>query len=311
LNGLEKRRGLLYAKSPLGQSAFDRFWSFSGDFFPGGSFAVDHLEQAESAGGSGGSGHQPVLRFQDFLHSLRRPFAPANFDQCADDDPHHVLEESAAIDRDGDEIILLRNGQPVDLPHRGFGSTTGALERFEIMLAHQVPGGLSHGGHIQGRNSDVMRHPALQSRGVIPVENRVPVGLAGGGYLRMKIGLRLLDLFHHDIRRKQAVQRLQNLLRFHGGRRLEMSHLPFGMHPGIGPAGPDHPGLFLGDFVQFALENALDAHLLDLELPAAIAGAFILDQDSYSSHVCSVLRKETGLLRTIFYQQLRHILESP
>ena len=259
----------------MGQSGFERFWLFSGGFFPGRPFAVDYLDQAEPAGGRCRAGHQPVFRFEDFLHPLRRPFAPAYFDQRADDDPHHVFEEPTAIDRDADIIVLLHNGQPVEFALGRMGGTAGCLKRFEIVLSDQIPRGLAHGGYIQNRDRDVVRLPAIQRRGVIPIENGVPVGFAGGGYLRVEIRLGLCDLFDHDIGRKQAVHGLQKLVQFHGRIRLKMSHLPFRMHPGIGSARADHPDLFSGDFVQFALQNPLDTHLIDLELPAVVAGAFV------------------------------------
>jgi hypothetical protein len=305
LNGLEKEvhytRKVCRSNRPL-----CTFGLFPGSFFPCGSFTVDHLDEAEPAGRSRGTGHQPVLRFQNRFHLLRRPIAPANFNQRPNDDPNHVLQEPAAIDGDGDEIALLHDGQPVNLPHRGFGGTARRLEGLEILLPHQIPRSFSHGGHIQDRSRNIMSLPILQGRGIIPIQNRVPVGLASGRYLRMKIGLGLLDLFHHDIKRKQAVQGLQKLLQCHGRGRLEVSHLPFGMHPGIGPARPDHPGLFLGDFVEFALQNSLNAHLIGLELPAAVAGAFIFQQESDSPHstvLNCIYKKRAGVApaRFTFY----------
>ena len=106
--------------------------------------------------------------------------------------------------------------------------------------------------------------------------------LAGGIKAAMKIIIRLLRVGSPDIKGHLGIERIGIALCWDLVIGIKVEDLTQRMHTGVGASGTMDGDLTSSELLDSSLDLLLDAVGIELPLPAAIAGAIILDGDAYS-----------------------------
>jgi len=217
-----------------------------------------------------------------------------------------------ALDGDQQEIAVLpdldaihqhQRGSPLGPRPRGLGIVRVALarvrggERLEVLHPDEGRGRLAHGVHVER-----FPHPpdvGLGERGPAPGD-LVDVAACDRAVPRVEPVRRLGGAEYVDVRRQLVVEALNERGRRQVRRHVEVGDLREGVHAGVGTAGavqlevltsghrPDRP-------VQFTLDGAR----VLLDLPAAVAGAGVLDREAIAGHA-SILRAAADLQPSVW-----------
>lgn len=220
----------------------------------------------------------------------------ADFDQCAHDIPHHMMQKAVAAE---DELvgIGLRCGGPcasVQRAKRRFALALGVAEAGKIGIYPQrnMADGVLDGGVVKG--CDHMPHkPARMGRHDPRIQQCVGVPPARGAVAGVE---GVFDPCHPRDPQGGGQEVVEAIAVFdsgQGARGLDMAHLRRGVHPGIGAACGDDGGGIDRDsapelaqgFGQRTLHTGLGGRPLPgLKLPAAKGAAVVLQGEFQPGH---------------------------
>ena len=167
------------------------------------------------------------------------------------------------------------------------------------MAAGENGGGLLHGFPREA----VAHRPGIaapQGRDHCVRQQVIAVRLARGTETGVKVGCGFGRGENPDRARQQGVQPRPDPRGRNRGGRVEMSYLSFGVHPGVGPPGPDHgcplPRGLSVEPPDGCFDPSLDSVAVRLRLPAGEVGPVIGEiqthADRQTHDVC--LRGETS-----------------
>ena len=207
----------------------------------------------------------------------------SDFKEGADDDPHHVAEEAAAADIDGDEIAVALEVEGVDLALGGSRIAITGAKAGKVVPADKGARRFLHGGEIEilPNVPGSARRGGGPNRGVV---DAVAVPFAVGGVAGVKVGALLGDLLNGDIVGEEAVDPFAKGGEGEGVFGAEMGDHGAGVDSGIGATGAVQHDLLADDLAEGLLDELLNRGAGGLALPADIVGAVVFNGEAKSSH---------------------------
>ncbi len=241
--------------------------------------SIKNFYEGEALGLGGGAGFGPVFRAKDGGDVVRGELFAAHVQKRAHQDADHVTKEAVAGHFDADEGALFTDGEAAEGADVGGLLVALVFEGAEVVFPVQNLGGAAHPPHIQRR-----RVPEDERRfkegpcGAIPdvVAVKLPFRRVAG----MEFRVDCFGRADEDVGRQVVIDR--PLERGVGQRTMgfEVGHQTQGVHAAVGAGAAVEIGLFLQDARESLFEAFLDRAVLELALPAFVAGALEADDEA-------------------------------
>ncbi len=246
------------------------------------------LHEAESASRCGRAGERALARRKDSSHLLWSEIPAADFNQRANDVPHHVAEEAAPLDAINNQLkpLLHRHSRLEDLPNGAapfcrliFIHIASSRKRGKIMRAFEEPCRPIHPPNVE-RVRIMMSISRNERRAHRLLADAIAIGFAASGIAGMKVRRHFVHSANAHRKGQRVVQGLLQVAARNTAGCQKIGHLSGGMRAGVGATRTVKNNLFIQDHFQALLEQPLNGGPIGLPLPAKEVGAVIGYQQS-------------------------------
>ena len=152
---------------------------------------ITDFRQNQPAGGRCGTCRRPFPRPKDLHHPFRFHTAIPGFHQCSHNNPHHIVQKSAARHTDHDLFSLFLHGQIIDRSDGGLRLASCAAETGKVMFPHQIRRCPPHLLHVKRHISEMGVQPFHRIR-KSGIPDMILVGLSARAVPWVKILRHLL-----------------------------------------------------------------------------------------------------------------------